>query len=83
VSRKGCARAPKIGPWPASGTIQRAATATLPRPFTNNAGSADRPYDITRDGKQFLGVMDLSTEPSSINVVVNWLPICAPRWGAS
>ena len=48
---------------------------TLNRPFANNAGSTDRPYDITRDGKRFLSVTDLSTEPGqgdSINVVVNW-----------
>jgi hypothetical protein len=48
---------------------------TLNRPFVNNAGSADRPYDITRDGKRFLSVTDLSAQPGqgdSINVVVNW-----------
>ncbi len=47
----------------------------LNRPFTNNAGSADRPYDLTRDGKQFLGVTDPTARPGqgdSINVVVNW-----------
>jgi len=48
---------------------------TLNRPFTNNAGSADRPYDMARDGQQFLGVSDPMADPGqgdSINVVVNW-----------
>ena len=47
----------------------------LDRAFTNNAGSADRPYDVARDGKQFLGVSDSTTDEgqgASINVVVNW-----------
>jgi hypothetical protein len=51
------------------------APTMLNRPFTNNAGSADRPYDLTRDGKQFLGVTDPTARPGqgdSINVVVNW-----------
>jgi hypothetical protein len=48
----------------------------LNRPFVYNAGSADRPCDITRDGKRFLSVTDFSAQPGqgdSINVVVNWL----------
>ncbi|MGH9408316.1 MAG: protein kinase domain-containing protein [Vicinamibacterales bacterium] len=47
----------------------------LNRLFINTAGSADRPYDIMPDGKQFLGVTDVTTDPArtdSINVVVNW-----------
>ncbi|HEY3885682.1 MAG TPA: hypothetical protein VGL62_10770, partial [Vicinamibacterales bacterium] len=47
----------------------------LKRPFTNTAGSADRPYDIMRGGRQFLGVTDVTADPAqseSIDVVVNW-----------
>jgi hypothetical protein len=48
---------------------------TLNRLFANNAGNADRPYDMTRDGKQFLSVSDPAADSGqgdSINVVVNW-----------
>ena len=57
---------------------------TLDRPFTNNAGSADRPYDVARDGKQFLGISDSTAEPGqgdSINVVVNWFSELRARVG--
>jgi Tol biopolymer transport system component len=57
---------------------------TLNRPFANNAGSMDRPYDMAPDGKHFLSVTDLTPEPGqgdSINVIVNWFTDLRARVG--
>jgi serine/threonine-protein kinase len=56
-------------------TFSFSSPETLPRPFANNAGSSDRPYDIARDGRRFLSTTDVALEPGhgdSIDVVVNW-----------
>ena len=48
------------------------------RPFANNVPAAERPFDISRDGQHFLGLIDASRTQSGapatqqIHVVLNW-----------
>jgi eukaryotic-like serine/threonine-protein kinase len=54
------------------------APSIIERPFTNTAGSAGRTYDITRDGKRFIGLTEQLSDagraaPPQILVVLNWL----------
>lgn len=54
------------------------------RPFTNDAGSADRPYDLARDGTLILGVQDAAADPrpdETIDVVANWFSEFRSRVG--
>ena len=50
----------------------------VPRPFQGAVPSLERPYDISRDGQHFLGLIDAAQTPSGapaapqIQVVLNW-----------
>jgi Tol biopolymer transport system component len=50
----------------------------VPRPFQGAAPSSERPYDISRDGQHFLGLIDAAHTQSGapatqqIQVVLNW-----------
>jgi Tol biopolymer transport system component len=50
----------------------------VPRPFQGASGSFERPYDISRDGRHFLGLIDAAQTQSGapaaeqIQVVLNW-----------
>lgn len=50
----------------------------VPRPFQNAAPNVERPYDISRDGRHFLGLIDAAQTQSGapaapqIHVVLNW-----------
>ena len=51
----------------------------LPRPFANTGPEVERPYDVSRDGQRFLGVIDAAqsapsgaTQAPQIQVVLNW-----------
>jgi hypothetical protein len=50
----------------------------VPRPFPNVSGASERPYDVSRDGQQFLGLVEAARTQSAvpatprIYVVLNW-----------
>jgi hypothetical protein len=49
----------------------------VPRPFNTAAPFIERPYDISRDGQHFLGLIDAAQTQSGapapqIQVVLNW-----------
>jgi serine/threonine-protein kinase len=48
------------------------AASVVERPFANVSSSADRPYDITGDGKRFLSTSDPDGGVRQITVVRNW-----------
>jgi hypothetical protein len=50
----------------------------VPRPFRTAAPFDERPYDISRDGQHFLGLIDAAQTQSEapaaeqIQIVINW-----------
>ena len=51
----------------------------MPRPFRDTGPANERPWDISRDGQRFLGLIDAAQTQSGapaapqIQVVLNWL----------
>ncbi len=73
-----------VGTRPASSLAAATGTETslevarpIARPFTNRSGAAERPFDVTRDGKRFLGLIATragsgAASRTEIHVVLNW-----------
>ena len=60
-------------------TFRLGEAALLARPFTNEGKTVERPFDISRDGQRFLGMIDATQAVQSgrpqaeqIQVVLNW-----------